>query len=93
MATTTRSIENSSRIISFDYKNKTAPRARGCFVFTCLLPSRQLCWTAAFLNANPSEVAAVVKDCLAVGANDSGQIVVALGTGVIAKTVEADAEL
>ena len=89
MATTTRSIENSSRIISFDYKNKTAPRARGCFVFTCLPPSR----TAAFLNANPSEVAAVVKDCLAVGANDSGQIVVALGTGVIAKTVEADAEL
>lgn len=93
MATTTRSIENSSRIISFDYKNKTALRARGCFVFTCLPPSRQLCWTAAFLNANPSEVAAVVKDCLAVGANDSGQIVVALGTGVIAKTVEADAEL
>ena len=50
MATTTRSIENSSRIISFDYKNKTAPRARGCFVFTCLPPSRQLCWTAAFFK-------------------------------------------
>ena len=70
------------------------PRVRGAVLF--LHACRQAGNYAGqqlFLNAYSSEVAAVVKDCLAVGANDSGQIVVALGTGVIAKTVEADTEL
>ena len=61
------------------------PRVRGAVLF--LHACRQAGSYAGqqlFLNAYSSEVAAVVKDCLAVGANDSGQIVVALGTGVIA---------
>ena len=73
---------------------QNSPACAGLFCFCT--PARQAGSYAEqqlFLNAYSSEVAAVVKDGRAAGANDSGQIVIGLGTGVIAKAVEADAEL